>query len=135
MTLSDFGLRILLGILAFYHLGIGVVSAFWPERTYRVAGALYAIQVTPDLPLNYAVRMLGLYALTFSYLLTLAALHPARYPDTIRACILLLLLRAAWRLRYRQEFTRAFSVTPRRNLGHALLLLAEAGLLLAWFPA
>ena len=128
-------LRALLALLAGYHLAIGVVSVASLRATARVVGALYGLSVAETPALRYAVRMLGLYALALGALLALAARAPATHRDVIAVVAGLQLARAACRLLLRRELAAAFQLPARRNAINAALLVAEAAVLVACFPA
>jgi hypothetical protein len=131
------GLRLVLGLLAVYHLAIGVISAFAPAWARRVAQGFYGIEVElePGAQVGYAMRMLGLYALTLGFLLALATADPHGHRAVILAVIFLQSMRAAFRLLHRAELHSSFHVPAPRNVFNAGLLLAQVALLVAWFPA
>jgi hypothetical protein len=129
-----FALRGVLGLLAAYHLSIGLLAVFSPRLTARVSGALYALEAADNPQLRYGVRMLGLYALAIGVLLSLALWKPAEYTEVIVVVCGLQLARAACRVLLRHELSAAFNVPPRRNALHASLLLAEACVLAFYIP-
>ena len=128
-------LRLVLGVLALYHLGIGLASVLSGRLTARVAEAMYGIRVDASPQVRYAVRMLGLYALALGALLVPAALSPAAHREIIVVVCGLQLARAACRVLLRRELTAAFRVSPRRNALNAALLVAEAAVLAVCLPA
>lgn len=134
MTTQSIVLRAVLGILAIYHLGIGLLSILSPAWTARVSKGLYAISLEGTPQFRYALKMLGLYALTIGFLLVLAAWRPEEHREIIVAIILLQSMRALFRLFYNPMVTDAFSVPTSRNVLNASLLLAEVVALLACFP-
>lgn len=127
-------LRGVLGLLAAYHVGIGLLAVFSPRMTARVSGALYALEAAENPQLRYGVRMLGLYALAIGALLSLAVWKPADYTEVILVVCGLQLARAACRVLLRQELAAAFNVPPRRNALNASLLLAQAFVLALSIP-
>ena len=128
-------LRTLLAVLAAYHLGIGVVSIVSLRLTARLTARLYGLTVVDDAGLRYAVRMLGLYAVALGTLLVLAARSPATHRDIIAVVALLQLARATCRICFGRELADAFRLRPKRNAFNAALLLSEAVVLFACFPA
>ena len=122
-------LRGVLGLLAAYHLGMGLVSTFAPRAAARIGGALYAIEAAETPQLRYGVRMLGLYALAFGGLLVLATMDPRRYVAVVVAAAALQLARAIARLALRRELAEAFPIGGRRNAVNAAVLLAVAATL------
>ena len=134
MTTAELLLRLVLGVLAAYHLGIGLASLVSARLTARIMGALYGIGVDESAQMRYAVRMLGLHALALGALLVPAALSPAEHRATVVVVCGLQLARAACRLLLRRELTAAFRVSPRRNALNAALLVAEAAVLAVCLP-
>lgn len=128
-------LRTLLAFLAAYHLGIGLVSVGSLRLTARVTASLYGLSVVESPALGYAVRMLGLYALTLGALLVMAARAPSTHRDVIMVVAGLQLARALCRILFRRELTEAFRVAPQRNVFNASLLIGEALLLVLCLPA
>ena len=128
-------LRGLLALLAVYHLGIGIVSIASLRLTAVVTARLYGLSVVESPALRYAVRMLGLYAITLGALLALAARAPSAHRDVIAVVAGLQLARALCRIYFGNELTAAFRLRPRRNLANAALLIGEALVLVACFPA
>lgn len=128
------GLQVVLGGLAAYHLGIGMISAFFPEYTPTVIDRLYGFQLSDALAFRWASKMLGLFALVFGGLLANAALNPGANRPVIVALIALQSLRAIFRLTNRQLLANAFKVTDRNNGMAVTLLIIEITLLIDWFP-
>ena len=132
---SSLVLRALLGVLACYHLGIGIVSVTSLRATARVTGKLYGLSLSESPALGYTVRMLGLYALALGVLLMLAARSPGTHRDLIAVVAGLQLARAACRVLLRRELANAFQLRAQRNAVNVVLLVAEAAVLVACFPA
>lgn len=130
----DVGLRVVLGLLAAYHLVIGLVSVASHRWTARLTRGLYALSLGEDARFQYAVKMLGLYALVLGALLVLAACDPAAHRPVIAALIFLQAARGLSRLAFRRLLAEGFGVPRRRNAAHAGLLLATAAVLAWWFP-
>ncbi len=134
MTLESLVLRSVLGILAIYHLGIGIVSVLSPAWTAKVSKGLYAISLEGTPQFGYALKMLGLYALTIGFLLVLATWRPEEHRAIIVGIILLQSLRAIFRLFFNPVVTGAFAVRTSRNVLNASLLIAEVVALVVCFP-
>lgn len=134
MTTQSIVLRSVLGILAIYHLGIGLLSVLSPSWTAKVSKGLYAISLEGTPQFGYALKMLGLYALTIGFLLVLATWRPEEYRGVIVAIILLQSMRAIFRLFFNPVVTDAFSVRTSRNVLNASLLVAEVVALVVCFP-
>jgi hypothetical protein len=127
-------LQLVLGLLALYHLGIGLLSVLSQRWTAKVTRGLYDITLDENPQFHYAVKMLGLYALTLGFLLSLAAFNPVEHRAVILAVILLQSMRALFRWFYNPLVTTAFQVGTSRNLLHVGILLAEVAVLVIWYP-
>lgn len=124
-------LRAVLGILAVYHVGMGVTAFASPRTAARLAGWLYALDAQETPALRYGVRMLGLYALGLGALLAVATANPAGNVEIAAVVAGLQLARAAARLAFRHELAAAFHVPPRRNALNAAVLVLEAAVIAA----
>jgi len=122
-------IQVMMGLLAVYHLGIGVVSVSSIHWTAKVTGRLYAIRVKEDPQLSYAIKMLGLYALTLGGLYAYAASHLVSARPIVVAAIFLQMMRGAFRLIFWKHVTGAFEISPTRNATFAILILMGAALL------
>lgn len=135
MTAGEMVLRGVLALLAAYHLSMGMVSVFFQRGAEGMVRGLYGIRMEDSGErFGYALRMLGLYALAFGFLLARAAMDPAGHRSVIAAAILLQSVRAASRLASAGTLRAAFGVAPARNGLSAAALVVQAGLLLWLFP-
>ena len=134
MTGDGVGLRVLLAGLAAYHLAIGALAVLSYRGTAAAVRTLYAATVEGGAQLRYAIRMLGLYALGFGFLLSAAAWDPAAHRHVVLAAAFLLIARALIRLISARPFAASFGVSARRNRAHAGGLLLLAVLLIWWLP-
>jgi hypothetical protein len=131
---GEVGLPLLLGVLAAYHLGIGLVSVASGRWTAVVTQRLYGLHLAADPALRHATRMLGLYALALGTLLAAAAVAPREHRLVIAVLAGLQLARAVARVAGRRRLAETFGVQPRANAAGAGLLVLEAALLVAWLP-
>jgi hypothetical protein len=135
MSGGEMVLRGVLALLAVYHLSMGLVSVFFQRGAAGLARRLYGIEMEGSGErFSYALRMLGVYALAFGFLLARAAMDPAGHRSVIAAAILLQSIRAASRLASTGALRTAFGVAPARNRWGAALLAVQAGLLAWFFP-
>jgi hypothetical protein len=134
VTEAGVGLRVLLAGLAAYHLAIGALAVLSYRRTAAAVRALYAAELEGGAQLRYAIRMLGLYALAFGFLLSAAAWEPAAHRHVVLTAALLLIARALMRLALARSVAASFGVSARRNRVHACGLLLVAALLIWWLP-
>ena len=124
-----------LALLAAYHLSMGVASVFFQRGAAGLARTLYGVEMEGSgARFDYALRMLGVYALAFGFLLACAAADPAGHRSVIPGAILLQSIRAASRLASTGALRAAFGVAPARNRWGAALLAVQAGLLVWFFP-
>lgn len=135
MTAGEIVLRAILALLAVYHLSMGITSVFFQRGAEGLARGLYGIEMEGSGErFSYALRMLGLYALAFGFLLARAAMDPAGHRSVIAAAILLQSVRAASRLVSAGTLRAAFGVAPARNGLSAAALVTQAALLAWLFP-
>lgn len=135
MTGGEIVLRGVLALLAVYHLSMGAASVFFQRGAAGLARGLYGVRMEGSGDrFEYALRMLGLYALAFGFLLVRAAMDPAGHRSVIAAAILLQSVRAASRLASAGTLRSAFGVAPARNRLGAALLVVQAGVLALLFP-
>lgn len=127
-------LRAVLGLLAVYHLAMGLAATFAPRLAARLGRALYALQAEDTPQLRYGLRMLGLYALAIGSLAALAALDPRTHVAIILVIAALQLARATARLVLRRELAAAFGIGSRRSALNAAVLVAQALALTATLP-
>jgi hypothetical protein len=124
----------LLAGLAAYHLAIGALAVLSYRLTAVVVRTLYAATLEEGAQLRYAIRMLGLYALAFGFLLSAAAWEPAVHRHVVLAAAFLLIARGLMRLTLARPLAASFGVSARRNRAHACGLLLLAALLIWWLP-
>jgi hypothetical protein len=134
VTEDGVGLRILLAGLAAYHLAIGALAVLSYQGTAAAVRTLYGAELDEGAQLRYAIRMLGLYALAFGFLLAAAAREPAAHRHVVLAAALLLIARGLMRLTLARPVAASFGVSARRNRAHAGGLLLLAALLIWWLP-
>lgn len=135
MSAGELVLRGILALLAVYHLSMGIASVFFQRGAAGLARRLYAIEMEDSGErFGYALRMLGVYALAFGFLLARAAMDPAGHRSVIAAAILLQSVRAASRLASAGTLRAAFGVPASRNRLSAAMLVAQAALLAWLFP-
>lgn len=135
MTAGEIVLRAVLALLAVYHLSMGIVSVFFQRGAEGMVRGLYGVRMEGSGErFGYALRMLGLYALAFGFLLARAAMDPAGHRSVIAAAILLQSVRAVSRLASAGTLRGAFGVGPVRNRLGAAVLVIQAGVLAWLFP-
>jgi hypothetical protein len=105
---------------AIYHLVMGGMCLLSLQTLRSISGKLYALNVPDpvDPKFEYGLRPLGAFALVLSLFCFRGALVEDPSYRTFVACVLIFLfmLRATFRLLYRDLFARAFNVDFRRNM-------------------
>lgn len=134
MSAGEVVLRVLLGLLAAYHIGMGAVAVVSPTYAGRLAGTFYGVSLSPAPQTQYVIRMLGLLAVAIGSLLTVAMLEPAGNRATIVVVAALQASRAACRILFADHLHRNLGLSRSRNALNAALLVAQAVLLLGLFP-
>lgn len=134
MSPGEVVLRVLLGLLAAYHIGMGTASVFSPTYAARLAGTFYGVRLNPDPPTQYVIRMLGLLAVAIGSLLTVAMLGPAGNRATIVVVAALQASRAACRILFADRLHQSLGLSRSRNALNAALLVAQALALLGLLP-
>jgi hypothetical protein len=125
-------LRVLLAGIAAYHLAIGTVALLSERWTAVVVRRLYGAALDGSPQFRYAVRMLGIYALAFGFLLSIAARDPQAHRPIVLAAAFLLGARALTRMVLAKSIAAGFGVSARRNRAHACGLLLVAIALVCW---
>ena len=111
-------LRIVLGIICFFHLLLGVLAfAGLPGQVGSTVAAAYGasistVDVNPQL--QHVIRMLGAYMIAIGVLAALSVLDPFKNRIAIDVLILLFLERVVQRILFATEIRNAFNMTPGR---------------------
>lgn len=134
MSTPELVLRLLLGALAAYHIGMGAASVVSPSTATRLAATFYGVTLKAEPQPGYVIRMLGLLALAIGALLMVAMLEPAENRPTILVVAALQTGRAACRILLAAELRRTLGLPRLRNALNTGLLVAQAGLLIALLP-
>lgn len=125
-------MRLVLWLLAGYHLVAGAAALLLPATARRGVRALYGAVLPEDDAVRYMISVTGALALAFGVLIAAAALAPAEHRDIIGALLVLQLGRAYCRLRDRRLLATALRVTARSNGAAILMLVAECLVLGTW---
>lgn len=129
-----------LGILSSYHIVTGAISFFSPGFALSFYKALYAVDPVEKRHLHIILRPWGALAMGIGVVGWFAAVDPVRYVGVILALLLLLILRAVYRIGLRHELLAISRIPSRRNwLNVALIvvgiIILAAGLCALWCPA
>ncbi|MAE66301.1 MAG: hypothetical protein CMJ18_18680 [Phycisphaeraceae bacterium] len=123
-------LKILLWFVSVSHLGLGAAIMVSSELQRKVA-SIYGAQVDWTPQFAYILRPLGAFMVALGLAGIAAALNPVRYRFVIFCFSILLLIRVAQRLLFRNEIAEVFAIDATRNLANAGFFFALAVALLA----
>ena len=122
--------RVVLWLLACYHLIMGAIAVFAPGVAPRIVRALYGASVVDGPHVRYMTSMIGALAIAIGGLAVVAALSPATNHPIIAALLALQLCRVFCRFRDRKLLSESFGVSERRNAVAVGMLVAESVILL-----
>ncbi|MFT7624608.1 MAG: hypothetical protein ACI9WU_003796 [Myxococcota bacterium] len=124
------GLRIVLGILCAYHVGIGLISVASTELTAEFAHWFYGTEsLRVDAQLIYSLKALGMYALFTASVIALPLRSPRRFLPVVYCVVFLQSMRAVSRLVFFDVLHDGLGVSWSQNIFNVGLLLVEVGLL------
>ena len=127
--------KVVLFLLATYHLLTGVVAVFMPDMSRPFYEMLYHFK--PHFWEQYILilKPWGAYALFTGAALSFAFWDPRRYRGVIWCMTALLLVRVGYRLLFWEEAWRVFQIDAARNFLNAGLMVIWATVLGAWSVA
>ena len=121
--------RILLWVIALYHIALGVLLIFSGELSIRAADAFYGWQITGSPELGILGEILGCYAIAFGLMMAIAAGDPVRHRSLLTVGIVLFALRLFQRVYFAGKVMEVFQVSSGRYWGAFLFVLAIAAAL------
>jgi len=124
--------RLVLWLLAAYHLAMGGIALLLPSAAPRMVRSLYGAELPAGDAVRYMISMIGALALAIAVVATSAALHPAGHRAGIIALLVLQGGRAICRIRDRRLLATSLGVTPRSNMAATAVLAAEGAVLASW---
>ena len=124
--------RVVLVVLAVYHLTTGLLALAAPTRARQLMRELYGAELPDAAAMDYAVSMIGAQALAIGVLAAVAAVDPTRNWWVVAALALLQLIRAAVRIGRARVLRDALGVPPQRNVIMIVVLLLEVAVLTAF---
>ncbi len=125
--------RLVLAILALYHIVTGVVALLAPERARKLMSVLYGAELQASAQLDYATAMIGAQALAIGALAAVASLDPLAHGPIVAALAGLQLLRAGVRIARRRTLHESLGAPPGRNAVAVGVLFVESALLIALY--
>ena len=124
--------RLVLWLLAGYHLAVGAAALLAPALAVRLVRSLYGAALPEGGAYRYMTSMIGALAVTLGGLAAVAALAPAENRAIVAALVVLQLARIFCRLRDCRLLAASLGVTARRNAAAVLVLGAECVVLGLW---
>jgi ABC-type xylose transport system permease subunit len=119
---QDLGLKIVLWLIALYHLVLGTGAFLSAGLAQRVAKSIFGIQLTLDPAMSFVVKVLGIYAIVFGIIVLVAAADPVRYRVLLDIVVVLYALRIVNKLVFKKDYVGGLHIaTPRVWTESALL--------------
>ena len=125
--------RIVLWLIAGYHLVAGVVATFFKEAAITLGGLLFGVAITMDGQTELLVRYLGAFGIAFGVLAALAALDPVRNKAIIYGAVVYFVVRAFDRIAFTSLLAQ-YHVGLAPNWWRIVVIVAFAALLLWFMP-
>jgi hypothetical protein len=124
-------LRIVLGLLALYHLVVGAITALSPSVMVELGEGFYGLNIAgaSTAQFVYMLKALGMYAVFTGGMLAIACWRPLKARAVVGLAALLLTMRAFTRLAFFDVAHEAFAVSWSQNLFNVGLLVAQAAVL------
>ncbi|MCP4662498.1 MAG: hypothetical protein GY856_44440 [bacterium] len=124
--------KVLLWIVAVYHVGLGLMLIVSGQLTIRVAKLLAGWTIEGSPLLDTVAEMFGCYMLAFGLMMGAAAWNPVKNRAAITIGVILIALRLLQRLFFAAKITEVFQVSGGHHWGFFVLVLV-IGVLLALF--
>jgi hypothetical protein len=125
--------RVLLWLIAVYHIVAGIVATFFKEAAVKLGGLMFGVGITMDGQTELLVRYLGAFGLAFGVLAALAALDPVRNRAFIYGAVVYFAVRAFDRIAFASLLAQ-HHVGPAPNWWRIVVIVAFAALLLWFMP-
>lgn len=106
--------KILLWIIALYHIVLGVFLIYSGDLSIRTADLLYGWIIEGSPELGILGEILGCYSIAFGLMMATAARDPDRHGDLISIGVVLIALRLFQRVVFAGKVMEVFQVPPGR---------------------
>jgi hypothetical protein len=133
MTTSHLPVRIVLCLIAAYHLIAGVAAVFFPGAAVKLGSWFFGVNITMTSQAELLVRYLGAFGLSFALLATLAALSPEGNRAILYGFVVYFAVRAFSRIAF-WKLLDEHTVGLAPNWFRIIIILAFATSLLAFMP-
>lgn len=118
-------LRVLLGLICLFHIGIGA-GLNLSSRMAPLMADLYGADLTWTPEFTYILKPLGAFMLALGLIGIAAVRDPLRYRVIIYGFVVLFLIRCAQRWLFAGEISDHFGIEGGRNVGNSVFFLALA---------
>ncbi len=132
-TQTHMTLRIILAVVALYHIAAGIAATFFKEAAAQVGSYLFGVSIVMDSQAELLVRYLGAFGIAFGIMAALAALAPERNKTFIYGAIVYFLVRAFDRIAFAGLLAQ-HAVGGVPNWWRIIVILLFAGSLLWLLP-
>jgi hypothetical protein len=124
--------RIYLFLFSIYHITTGIVSFFFPNfaKTFYLKLYDFHYELTPELFL--VSKPWGALCISTGIATIFACINPFMYHGVIYALIVLLLLRAVYRYRYRFMMKEVINTDITRNYINIIIIIFGICILSVW---
>lgn len=122
-------LKILLGLIAVYHVLLGLMAFLSGDFVMRIADSLFGLQVEPTGQVFYFGKLLGIYAIAFGAFIGMMMRDPHKYKDLLYVGVGLYALRIINKLVFMNSIKESFGVSDMR-IWMDVVLLAFFGIAL-----
>lgn len=133
MKTQNVPMRVLLWLIALYHVVAGVAATFFQDAAVEIGSLFFGVKITMDPQTTLLVRYLGAFGLAFGVMAALAALAPERHKGFICGAVVYFLVRVFDRIAF-AGLLADYSVGFVPNWGRIIVILLFAAGLLVFFP-
>lgn len=133
MSTSHLPLRVILWVIALYHLAAGVAAVLFQDAAVKLGAVMFGIAITLTPESELLVRYLGAFGLSFGVLAVLAALAPQKSRAILYGFVVYFLVRAFSRIGF-WELLNEHTVGPAPNWARIIVILVFAASLLVLMP-
>jgi len=118
------GLKIVLILIAIYHVGLGLAGFMSEDLTVRVARAVFGLNLNMTPQLSYIAQLLAVYALVFGLIVAMVARDPVKHRSLIPIVVILYILRVLNKFISMGQFERGFGASMTKVWTDVALLAA-----------
>lgn len=128
-------LQIVLGLIAAYHVLMGLGAMFSDQVAARLAWSVFGLRLEMTPQSSYLVKIIGIYAAVFGAVVGVIATEPARYTPLLMVIVALYVLRIGAKIAYRKTYVEVFQASETRVWTDAAMLAVFGVLVLLLRPS